>query len=54
VQQTIYLARRNPKPSDNTDYFEIISWSEPKSVFDDAAPAKCKLVAYDQVPTYEL
>jgi branched-chain amino acid transport system substrate-binding protein len=54
VQQTIYLARRNPKPTDNTDYFEIISWSEPKSVVDDAAPGKCKLVAYDKVPTYEL
>jgi branched-chain amino acid transport system substrate-binding protein len=54
MQQTIYLARRNPKPSDNTDYFEIISWSEPKSVQDDAAPGKCKLVGYDKVPTYEL
>lgn len=54
MQQTIYLARRNPKPSDKTDYYEIVSWSEPKSVMDDAAPTKCKLVAYDQVPTYEL
>jgi branched-chain amino acid transport system substrate-binding protein len=54
MQQTIYLARRNPKPSDNTDYYEIISWSDPKSVMDDAAPTKCKLVAYDRVPTYEL
>jgi branched-chain amino acid transport system substrate-binding protein len=54
MQQTIYLARRNAKPSDNTDYFEVISWSEPKSVADDGAPGKCKLVGYDQVPTYEL
>ena len=54
MQQTIYLARRNPKPSDNTDYFELVSWSDPKSVLDDAAPGKCKLVAHDQVPTYEL
>ena len=54
MQQTIYLARRNAKPSDNTDYFEVISWSEPKSVTDDDAPGKCKLVPYDQVPTYEL
>jgi len=54
MQQTIYLARRNPKPADNSDYYEIVSWSEPKSVIDDAAAAKCKLVAYDQVPTFEL
>ena len=30
VQQTIYLARRNPKPQDNTDLFEIISWTKPR------------------------
>jgi branched-chain amino acid transport system substrate-binding protein len=54
MQQTIYLCRRNPKPSDNTDYFEIISWTEPKAVVDDAAPTKCKLAPYDKVPTYEL
>jgi branched-chain amino acid transport system substrate-binding protein len=54
VQQTIYLARRNAKPADNTDYYEIVSWSEPKSTLDDAAPGKCKLVPYEQVPTFEL
>ena len=27
MQQTIYLARRNPKPTDNTDHYEIISWT---------------------------
>ncbi len=30
------------------------SWTEPKAVTDDAAPGKCKLAAYEQVPTYEL
>ena len=54
LQQTIYLCRRNMKPTDNTDYFEVISWSEAKAVADDAAPGKCKLAAYEQVPTYEL
>ena len=44
MQQTIYLARRNTKPTDKTDLFEIISWTEPKAAADDAAPAKCKLV----------
>jgi len=54
MQQTIYLARRNSKQADKTDYFEVLSWSEPASVIDDAAPTKCKLVAYDKVPTFEL
>ena len=30
VQQTIYLARRNRKPKDATDLYEIISWSKPE------------------------
>jgi branched-chain amino acid transport system substrate-binding protein len=54
LQQTIYLCRRNMKPADSTDYYEVISWSDAKSVADDAAPGKCKLAAYEQVPTYEL
>ena len=54
MQQTIYLARRNSKPADNTDYYEVVSWTEPKSALDDAASGKCKLVPYEQVPTYEL
>jgi branched-chain amino acid transport system substrate-binding protein len=54
VQQTIYLARRNPKPVDDTDYYEIVGQSDPQSVLDDGAPGKCKLVPHEQVPTYEL
>src|SRR3954452_1828756 len=53
MQQTIYLARRNAKPADNTDLFEIISWTEPKSAADDAAAGKCKLTPYEQVPTVD-
>jgi branched-chain amino acid transport system substrate-binding protein len=53
MQQTIYLARRNPKPADNTDHFEILSWTDPKSVEDDLAPTKCKLTPYEQVPTVD-
>ncbi len=30
VNQTIYLARKNPKPADNTDHFEILSWTQPQ------------------------
>ncbi|QCI69293.1 ABC transporter substrate-binding protein [Phreatobacter stygius] len=54
VQQTIYLARRNARPSDPTDLFEILSQTEPKNAMDDAAPGKCNLIAYDKVPTYEM
>ena len=53
MQQTIYLARRNAKPSDNTDLFEIISWTEPKAAADTDAQAKCKLTPYEQVPTVD-
>ena len=50
MQQTIYLARRNMKPSDKTDLYEIISWTEPKTAMDDAAPGKCKLVGLRSGP----
>ena len=54
MQQTIYLARRNMKPSDPTDLFEIISWIDAKAAVDTAAAQKCKLAPYEQVPTFEL
>ena len=54
VQQTIYLARRNAKPTDNTDLFDIVSWTKPELALDDAAPGKCKLKAYAEVPSFEL
>ena len=38
MQQTIYLARRNAKPADKTDLFEILSWTEPKA----AADTRCR------------
>ena len=53
MQQTVYLARKNRKPTDNTDHFEILSWAEPKAVEDDVAPTKCKLIPYDKVPTVD-
>src|SRR5688572_15544667 len=53
VNQTVYLARKNPKPSDNTDHFQILSWTEPKDVEDEAAPGKCKLVPHEQVRTVD-
>jgi branched-chain amino acid transport system substrate-binding protein len=53
INQTIYLARKNPKPADNTDHFEILSWTEPKQVEDADAPGKCKLVPHEQVRTVD-
>jgi branched-chain amino acid transport system substrate-binding protein len=53
MQQTIYLARRNSRPSDKTDLYEILSQTEPKLAEDDAAPGKCKLVGFDQVPSVD-
>ncbi|MGQ3354867.1 MAG: ABC transporter substrate-binding protein [Phreatobacter sp.] len=54
VQQTIYLAKRNPKPADPTDLYEILSQTPPQSALDDAAPGKCKLTPFEQLPSYEM
>jgi branched-chain amino acid transport system substrate-binding protein len=53
VQQTIYLAKRNPKPSDDTDHYEILSRTTPEEALDTASAGKCKLVPYEQVPTVD-
>ena len=53
VQQTIYLARRNPSPVDNTDLFQILSDATPEQAFDTASLKTCKLRPYADVPTYE-
>jgi branched-chain amino acid transport system substrate-binding protein len=53
VQQTIYLARRNPKPVDTTDLFEIISAATPEQALDSASLTACKLKPYAEIPTYE-
>lgn len=53
VQQTIYLAGRNDKPVDKTDYFKIISMATPEEAKDPNEAVNCKLQAYDATPTYE-
>jgi branched-chain amino acid transport system substrate-binding protein len=53
VQQTIYLARRNAKPKDQTDLFEIISWTRPETVLDEDAPKKCKMKPVAELPSFE-
>ena len=53
IQQSIYLAKRNPKPVDNTDLFEILSWTTPEAALDTASLTTCKLKPFADVPTYE-
>lgn len=52
VQQTIYLAKGNDKPRDDTDYFEILSWAEPDAVRSDAE-SQCSLESYEDTPNYD-
>ena len=52
VQQTIYLAQGNPKPKDDTDYFNILSSSDPDSIRADASK-ECKLESYADTPNYD-
>ena len=52
VQQTVYLAQRNPKPRDDSDYFQILSWADPEAVRGDA-DATCKLESYADTPSYD-
>jgi branched-chain amino acid transport system substrate-binding protein len=53
LQQTIYLARRNPRPSDGTDYYEIVTRTDPKTAADPAAPELCRLAPYEKVPVVD-
>jgi branched-chain amino acid transport system substrate-binding protein len=46
MQQTIYLAKRNPKPSDETDHYEILSRTTPEEALDTAY--KASLAAYEE------
>jgi branched-chain amino acid transport system substrate-binding protein len=53
LQQTIYLARRNMKPGDDSDLYEILSSTTPQDAADPASAGKCKLVPYEQVPSVD-
>jgi len=52
IQQTIYLAQSNSSPRDESDYFKILSWADPKSV-SSTAEAKCSLESYEATPNYD-
>jgi branched-chain amino acid transport system substrate-binding protein len=53
LQQTVYLARRNPAPRDEADYYELLAWSPPEEVTDDSAARLCLLVPYNRVPVVD-
>ncbi len=53
VQQTIYLAARQDKPRDETDYFKIINVMAPETVRI-AGESGCNLESYADTPTYEM
>ena len=52
IQQTIYLAEGNKAPRDDTDYFKILSWSDPESIRA-SADSNCGLESYAQTPNYD-
>lgn len=52
VQQTIYLAEGNDKPRDDTDYFKILSWSDPEAI-KASADSECALESYADTPNYD-
>ncbi len=53
VQQTVYLATRNPNPSDETDLYSIIGRKAPAEVVDKVAPANCRLEPFDSIPSFD-
>ena len=49
------MARRNDKPVDKTDLFEIVSWTKPEDALDAREDdMACKLETYEATPTFEL
>jgi branched-chain amino acid transport system substrate-binding protein len=53
LQQTIYVATANLESSNPDDLFKILNSSDPASVVDKDADAKCKLEPFESTPVYE-
>jgi branched-chain amino acid transport system substrate-binding protein len=53
LQQTIYLASYNTRPTSPDDIFRILDQQRPEAVADRDALAVCKLEGYGETPTYE-
>jgi branched-chain amino acid transport system substrate-binding protein len=53
VQQTIYMASYNDKPTEKDDIFRILANASPQETADLDAPKACKLESYEATPSYE-
>jgi branched-chain amino acid transport system substrate-binding protein len=53
VQQTIYMATYNDKPTEKDDLFRILTSATPQEVEDPDAPKNCKLESYEATPSYQ-
>jgi branched-chain amino acid transport system substrate-binding protein len=53
VQQTIYMASYNDKPTEADDIFKILANVPPQDTADQDAPKACKLETYEATPSYE-
>lgn len=53
MQQTIYMASFNDKPTERDDIYKIMSAVPPAEVEDKAALTACKLESYADTPVYE-
>ena len=51
LQQTIYMARRNEKPVDKTDLFEIVTGPSRRTRSTREDDMACKLETYEATPT---
>ncbi len=53
MQQTIYMASYNDKPTDKDDIYRILAQVPPQEVEDKDAPGQCKLETMAATPSYE-
>ena len=53
MQQTIYMASYNDKPTDKDDIYRILAQVPPQDVEDKDALGACKLEAMAATPSYE-
>lgn len=53
VQQTVYIATRNPSPADDTDLFSIISHQRPGEIASPDTTQTCALEPFDSIPSFD-
>jgi branched-chain amino acid transport system substrate-binding protein len=53
LQQTLYLATANTKPTEKDDLFKILTSAKPEDVRDTDSAAACKLETYEATPSFD-